>query len=77
MPSLEIAVAAANLICVTLVAVLVVVCLTSEIESLVTVELSPETTAGLISVATAVLTKGFTNAALTVVTTVAISAVLV
>lgn len=70
------AVMAADLLCVVLVAELVVGCLTSETESLVTTELLPGTTVGLLSMDTAALTIGLTDVALTVVTAVAIPLVL-
>lgn len=56
---------------------LVVGCFTSDKESLVTVELLPETTADLVSMATAVLTDGLTDVELTVVTAVTIPLVFV
>lgn len=74
---LETAEVAADLLCVVLVAVLVVGCFTSVTESLVTVELLPETTADLLSMATVVLTDGLTDVGLTVVTAVAIPLVFV
>lgn len=67
----------ADLLCVVPVAELVVACLTSGTECLATVELLPETTAGLLSMATGALTGGLTNVALTVVTAVATALVLV
>lgn len=72
---LETVVVAADLFCVELVAELVVGCLTSGAGSLVTVELLPET--GLLSMATAALTAGLADVALTGVTAGAILLVLV
>lgn len=73
---LETAVVAADLVCVVLVAVLLVGCLTSGAETLVTVELLPEMTAGLLCMTTAALTDGgFTDAELTVVNVVAMAPV--
>lgn len=73
---LETVLVAADLLCAVPVAELVVGCLTSGTESLVTVELLPETNAGLLSMATAA-TDGLTDVALVVVTVVAIPLVLV
>lgn len=73
---LETEVMAEDLLCVLLVSVLVVVCLTSGSKGLVIVEPLPET-AGLISAGTAVLTDDLTNATLTVVTAIVIPVVLV
>lgn len=74
---LETAAVAADLFCVVLVAGLVVGCLTSGTEGLVTAELLPETTAGLLSMDTAALTVCLTIVALAVVTAVATLLVLV
>lgn len=74
---LETVLVAADLLCAVPVTELVVGCLTSGTESLVTVELLPETTAGLFSMATAALTDGLTDVALAVVTVAATPLVLV
>lgn len=70
------AVAAADLLCAVLVAVLVVSCLTSGTGSLFTVELLSEAAAGLLSMVDAALTDGLTDVAFTVVTAVVIPLVL-
>lgn len=75
--SIETVVVAADSVCVVLVAEPVVVCLTSRTECLATVELLPESTAGLHSTTTAALTDGLTGVALTAVTAVATALVLV
>lgn len=74
---LETAAVAADLLCVVVVVILVVGCLTSGTDTLVTDELLPGAAAGLLSMAKAALTDGLTDVTLTVVTAVVTLLVLV